>query len=267
MQLHGEFFTSAAWLKPRRFSEPEAFLDMVGCYESHLVVGHSAVFFSSRWSWTSKEVEAFCVSLSTAGWWDRDRGRIKRPAIKAGVRQEREPYKTSELNVLHKKYNEMFGKRFKLTSKRKAGYCRLLAAGLEKASDRGERFEQICRAVQREDFYMSNPRYHDPESLFRTHERCEAWLERSAPKQRFAPGQYDERKKAERLGTRLDATITTQAVETGDIDAMFKSLSEDCRAKVEAQFNQKRKRLSQLGRFQDSMEDAIWADLVMRAQR
>lgn len=258
MELTSRFFESGAWLKPRRFSEPEAYIDLVGAHEAGLVGENTAEFFSLRWSWAPDEVSRFVTRLAESGWWNGKKNRAGKPAISAGVRQGPPAAQRKLVEQLHKAYNEEFTRRLTLTGNRRKAYARLLFAGLEKHPDPGERFRKLCRFVQTRDFYMKDLRLHSPESLFRTPERCESWMEESSGDTPVTPDHARERKKLE--GFRKPTTVPV----TVDVAAVFAKLPAEKQEQLRSEFEHRKKRLSGLTRFRDMMEQAVWNELVTR---
>lgn len=261
MELLSRFFQSPAWLKPRRFSHPEAFIDLVGCHEAGSVDGDALVFFSLRWSWTPNEVDRFLLELEASEWWNRKRGRAGRPAIKHGIKQGPPVAQRILVEALHEAYNDVFGRSLKLTTNRKSAYARLLATSLGKEQDPVVRFRKLCEFVRTRDFYMSELRLHTPESLFRNAERCESWVEESGKPVVTSPEHLRERKKVEGF------IRPTKEMATLDTKAIFASFSEDQQARVRAEFDERKKRLTGLTRFRATMENAVWNDIVQREAR
>ncbi len=258
MELGSRFFESGAWLKPRRFSSPEAFIDLVGSYEAGIVEGDPENFFSLRWSWAPDEVQRFTHELQKSRWWNAKRHRLGRPAVKNGVRQGPPAAQRALVEKIHLAYNEEFSRRLKLTANRKKAYARLLFAGLEKEKDPVERFRKLCQFVQTRDFYMSDLRLHAPESLFRNPERCESWMEESSGNATLSADHARERKRVEgfRRPTPSDAQV--------DVEGLFDSMPEDKQRQVRAEFEERKKRLAGLTRFRETMEQAVWSEIVTR---
>jgi len=264
MELKHTFFSSPAWLKPRRFSQPEAFLDLVGSYESGIVKGEARDFFSLRWSWAPDEVERFTQSLVDSGWWNPKRERVGRPAIRHGLAQGPPAAQREMVEALHKLYNELFGRRLTLTKARRAAYGCLLFAGLNKEKDPLDKFRKLCRVVQSKEFYMSDLKLHAPESLFRNTDRCESWLEEASGHKPLSPSHAEERKK---LSGFVRPTPSQPSLETPDINALYAAMSAEQQTVLQAEFNERKKRLTGLSRFRDTMEEAVWSEIVTRAAR
>lgn len=263
MELKHTFFSSPAWLKPRRFSQPEAFLDLVGAYESGLVRGDASNFFSLRWSWAPDEVDRFTHSLSQAGWWNPKRERVGRPAIQNGVTQGPPNAEREAVENLHKLYNESFGRRLTLTKSRRAAYGCLLHAGLNKEKELSEKFRKLCRVVQAKEFYMSSLKLHAPESLFRNMDRCESWLEEASGHTPLSPSHAEER---ERVAGFVRPVPEHRDVEV-DVDALYAAMTNEQQTIIQAEFEERKKRLRGLTRFRSTMEKAVWSEIVTRSAR
>jgi hypothetical protein len=263
MELKPKFFSSPAWLKPRRFSQPEAYLDLVGAYESGIVKGEGAVFFSLRWSWAPDEVERFIEAMSKAGWWNAKRERVGRPAIRHGITQGPPAAQREAVEALHRIYNEAFGRRLTLTKARRQAYARLLFAGLNKEEDPSRKFDQLCEVIQSKDFYMSDLKLHAPESLFRNTERCESWLEEASGHKPLSVSHAQERKKL----AGFIKPVPTETPPLADVDALYAAMSDEQQTILQTEFNERKKRLTGLTRFRDTMEQAVWSEIVLRAAR
>jgi hypothetical protein len=266
VRLKPEFFHSNMWLDGRRFSRQEAWLDLVGCFESgELEQGQEVAYFPARWNWSVDEIDLFIRQLVQLGWWHQGRSA---PSAKA-VGVKREDFQTKEsIQLVHDLYNQRFGRKLKLTSGRKRAYQRLFDAGLEGGRDA---FMKVCDAVLKSGWHMSKLTYQDPISLFRSEERCEMWLLSSL--------EADESVTDEQLRERLRYSSMVEPAEEPDLHIcqarlkeLYKQLSLEEQESLKREYEMERdhwvRRLNAGGPSGVSIKDCesgLWEKMVVSA--
>jgi hypothetical protein len=51
------------------------------------------------------------------------------------------------------------------------------------------------------------------------------------------------------------------------VDALYAAMSDEQQTILQTEFNERKKRLTGLTRFRDTMEQAVWSEIVLRAAR
>jgi hypothetical protein len=61
--------------------------------------------------------------------------------------------------------------------------------------------------------------------------------------------------------------VPTETPPPADVDALYAAMSDEQQTILQTEFNERKKRLTGLTRFRDTMEQAVWSEIVLRAAR